>query len=475
MRYLTRAWLLAVAVCSACGGAGSSPKDARGDVDESSPAAEGEQANWGAAEPAAEKREPKCYAKCGELIHRAGALYAQAERRKKDASGAFERAGDAYVLAWRGCSLALHGGEDLECEGARDVVPRLVQSYDRAGDDEKMVFAILIAKDRRWSEADAALDSKLSEIAGRLESQAKQSPKDDRVAAGLASAAYARMVLGDGQRAAQDAASFIKLRGKSDPEEAALVAVAMAAHHNDQGEYRQALAVLSAPPGQVPERVTVMWHAERGRAHAGLKQEAEATRSFERALQAWQPLAQDPQLRDKLGPAKPAPMQDRERVVESVGAAHFHAGEVQRARAATVKVPTYRGPKSVAGVATFVNEAIGPFVRERQKVLLEAESAYQKVSEIKPVPPPRYLVASAASIGAMWAQLARDVETSPVPSHLTGDEAEGYRRTLRESMKPVVDKARRAFTICRDSAARMGIDGEHADACAAWLREDPGP
>ena len=66
---------------------------------------------------------------------------------------------------------------------------------------------------------------------------------------------------------------------------------------------------------------------------------------------------------------------------------------------------------------------------------------------------------------------------SPLPPHVAKDEslAAGYRKTLEESMKPVQEKARRAFTVCRDTARDLRIEDDYAKKCEAWLDAHPAP
>ena len=465
------------ALSAACGG-GPAPKTPE-TADEHASASQTDQeqsasgADWGStdATPAA-----SCYEKCGELIRRADGLYAQAETRGNgpSRSGAFKRAGDAYVLAWRGCSLSLPNGEDLGCEGAKQVVSRMVTAFGQGEDDSQRVFSLLVAHDRRWR-ADGAASADASElrsIAERGETKAK-SAKDKATIDGLAAATYARIAAGDSAEAARDLALFGKLARKDAPEEFAMLTIALASYLNDAGTHQQALGVLGSPPSNQPARVSILWHSEQGRAQAGLKRDAAAQRSFSSVIQTWNGMPKDKGLAQQLGRAMPWPMQGRERVVEAVGAAHFHAGEVLRARAQSMPFPRYKGPKSMEGASAFLNESVGAYVRDRQKLQLEADAAYNRVSEIKPVPPPRYLVASAASIGEMWASLADDVIRSPLPPYIAEEEdlANGYRRSLEESMKPIQDKARRAFTICRDTAREVRLEDDQAAKCARWLSD----
>ncbi len=427
--------------------------------------------DWGM--PEEENEKTSCYEKCGAWIRRAESFYAQAKKRKEGSSrrAAYARAGDAYELAWRGCSLSQPQGEDLGCEGANEVIPRMLECFEQSGKDSKFIFALLVAGDRRWRLDGGALDIEaLRAAAGRAETRAVRSPKDPKALDGLEAATYARIAVADDAKASSDLTLLRQLGGKDELERVTLLAITLAAHHNDGTKHQQALRALGRLPQASKKRVKVLWHSEKGRAHAGMKQDAAAKRSFESMLGQWAQLSGEPV--GKLGQAQPAPMQGRERVVEAVGAAHFYAGELLRRQADSMKFPLYRGAKTVAGTRTFLNESVGPYVRKRQKLLIEADVAYDKVAQIKPVAPGRYLVASTKSMGQMWASFVDDVVQSPMPAHVEKDEAvaQEYRRTLQESMQPIEERAVRAFRVCWDAAKQFRIEGD-AKPCEAWLRD----
>ena len=418
-----------------------------------------------------------CFAKCGEHIKSADALFERARALDEGPARAraHQRAGEAYVNAWRGCSLGV-GGEDIACEGAATVVPRMVTSFTGTSGVDRSIFALLVARDRRWrAESDVPSDTALTDAAEKAEKSATDHPDAPASKDAVRAAAYARIALGQVPLATRDIADFRRMAGKAALQEATLLSVAMAASHNDAGKHADALRMLGAAPAN-PPRLLMLWHAEQGRASQGLRRSQQAAQAFRRVLDTWQALPQA-ELRKLLGGAEPSPMLGRESVVAAVGAATFFFADQLREKAGSAPIPKYKGPNTVTGASAYINEVISPYVRERQARLLEADEAFLKVSEIKPVPPTRWVVASASRIGQMWSAFANDIANSAAPPHVAKDpELEaGYRKTLQESMKPIVDKARRAFQVCRDTAQRARLDDDFSRACDTWLREHPEP
>jgi hypothetical protein len=438
-------------------------------------------AEWGRADPQEGSGKPddskSCFAKCGELIKTADSLFDRAHALDEGPARARanERAGEAYVDAWRGCSLGV-GGEDNACEGAATLVSRMVASFGPTSGMDRTIFALLVARDRRWrTEADAPDDASLADAAAKAEKSTAEHPDAPASKDSIRAAAYARIALGQAPLATRDIADFRRIGGKSAQDDATMLTIALAAWYNDEGKHADALRVLGAAPAS-PPRLFVLWHAEQGRASQGLHRAQPAAQAFRRVLDTWQGLPQD-DLRKHLGGAEPSPMLGRERVVDAVGAAHFFLADQLREKAAELTIPKYKGPNTVQGATEYINGSIGPYVRERQARLLEADAAFQRVSEVKPVPPTRWVIASASRMGQMWSAFADDIVKSAAPPHIAKDpELEaGYRKTLSESMKPIVDKARRAFLVCRDAAQRSRLDDAFTRACESWLRENPEP
>ena len=146
-------------------------------------------------------------------------------------------------------------------------------------------------------------------------------------------------------------------------------------------------------------------------------------------------------------------MLGRTRVVDAVGAAHFHLGEQKRQQAAALKVPRYAGPQTVDGVDAYINSTLADWARKRQQIASDAQSAYQQVIAIRPVPPPRWVVAALARTGELWQSFAEDFVAAKLPDRLArdADTLAAFERALKRSAEPAHKAAQRSF-ISEDNA-----------------------
>jgi hypothetical protein len=426
----------------------------------------------------------KCDPGCSRLLEAAATLLRQAEALKGESQARatlFERAGEAYVKAWRGCDLGVPRGLDLGCAGAGDVAGSMAKGFAGAARDDRQIFAHLLALDPRYrsegSEFARQAADQLGGLAERAEKRGGTKAKTPQAAEALAMAAYARLALGDAEKAGRDAALLRRSFARAAGEEVSLVGAALGWYYANQESWDKALGELGAestPAAQQPARVQILWHAARGRALAGLGRSAAASQEFERVLGLWR--AADPKDPAKtLGHALPAPMLGRESVVDAVGAARFSLGEELRLKAKQLALPAYAGPSTVQGVNQYVKGPVAGWIAKKQSLLSAAEGHYRAIGEIKPVPPARWLVAGAAMLGQAYADFAQDFRDAKLPPALERDAevSASFTRAVSEAEKPLLDRARQRFEYCRKTAEQLGVDDPNTAACRAGLAERP--
>lgn len=167
-----------------------------------------------------------------------------------------------------------------------------------------------------------------------------------------------------------------------------------------------------------------------------------------------------------------------------VGEARFFQGE--RLRSGASAPPSPDGARTRADTQRYLNDAFRRWLVTRKRTLEEAEQAYRKVLELEPVPPPRWVVASAHQVGAMWAELAQAIRAVPMPDDWKGEgDVPGVaglsraelRRVFQEGLadvtSPLVARARQAYRHCEAAAVKYAYPGTLADACKAWLAAHP--
>jgi len=477
----SRATVLVVAVlaCAGCGGATGPAADSPADEEgtEEGTAEEPEELGEGATA----RRGGKCFEQCAEYIEDASALLDQAkalEGAEKAQVALFTRAGDAFVKAWRGCDLRLPRGEDLSCKGAEQVVPKMVEAYAGAQRPDRLVYACLVALDERWRDDAGELageaPSKLRSAAAKA-AEVAQDPKAPHAAESMAAAVYGMLALDEVTEAERLAARHAKRFGRTAPESVSLVAAALAAYFNDREQWQEAVGALGGatnPSRAKHAPAKILWHSEKGRALAGLGRTGPAAREFQQVRASWR--TPDPKDPSKMvGRQEPAPMLGRERVVDAVGAANLYLAEPLRRKADALAPPRYRGAQTPDGVEKYIGGPLVQWAHQRQRLIAAASKQYERVLQIRPVPPPRWVVAAQAEIGQMWDRFADAMVSVELPPKLASDEGtkSAFEKALSGSASPARDQARQAFEACQKTASTAGIDSPHAEACERWLEK----
>ncbi len=480
--FLPRAAALVIAALTSagCGGATGPTADTPANEEKSEEGSAEHPEELGDA--AAPKRGGKCFQQCAEYIEDASALLGQAkalEGAEKAQVALFTRAGDAFVKAWRGCDLRLPRGEDLSCKGADRVVSGMVEAYAGAQRPDRLVYAYLVALDDRWRDDAGELageaPGKLRSAAAKAAEVAQADPKAPHAAESMAAAVYGMLALDEVTEAERLAARHVKRFGRAAPESVSMVAAALAAYFNEREQWQEALGALGgatnpARAKQPPARI--LWHSEKGRALAGAGRADAAAGEFRQVRDSWR--TPDPKDPSKLvGRQEPAPMLGRERVVDAVGAANLYLAEPLRKRADTLAPPRYRGAQTPDGVEKYIGGALVQWAHQRQRLIAAASKEYERVLQIRPVPPPRWVVAAQAEIGQMWHRFAEAMVSVELPPKLASDEGtkSAFEKALLSSAHPARDQARRAFEACQKTAQTAGIDSPHAEACRSWLDE----
>jgi hypothetical protein len=265
-----------------------------------------------------------------------------------------------------------------------------------------------------------------------------------------------------------------------------------AAAHLRSGEWQKARAdagrALSADGDGGHLDIVIGAHTAAGRACAMLADEDCAAASYAAVTAAWADPASAVKRLEALGGDGEAQRKRLARAINSVGEAVFFSAEQRRREAEKLARPVYQGSGTRDEVLAFVNTTVKDWVGARRTAIDGAETAYQKVAQIQPVPPPRWVVAAAERVGGLWSGFVDDFRAAPMPTEWQGHGpvpgANGltfealraeYQGKLVEASAPQLEQARAAYRTCRDYAAKFGIADEHARACDAWWAAHPTP
>ena len=367
------------------------------------------------------------------------------------------RAAKGFERAWRHCLLRVPDGADLDCEGARELVPRFIEASTLAEDLPRQVLAYLVAQDPRWripasAPATAQIEEGLRSAAENGEQQGQNASRDNPAPAALVAASYARLALGEVEHAEQDRARLSRSHQQTHGTEIALVSVSIAKHHIDHQHYQRALLQLPAgspPDDSTPLRLRVLWYGTRARALLGAGNPIPAEREAQRVVQWWEA---ETNPTSAVGGAAPAPMEGREAVVDAVGVARFVLAEARARSVTRLGPPRFAGPPTHEGAARFLDTQVRQWAEKKQQALLAVADELDKLRSIQPVPPVRWMVAGQTRLGELRADFADQLLSISLPEKLAANasERQAFERALSGSAQPVLAGAKQAFATCVD-------------------------
>jgi hypothetical protein len=154
-------------------------------------------------------------------------------------------------------------------------------------------------------------------------------------------------------------------------------------------------------------------------------------------------------------------------VLNAWGQARFAEGEDLRRAASKISLPKFSGPRTNAGVDSYMKKEASTWMLQRRDAIDKAERAFVEVTNIKPVPPPRWLIASAERVGTMWSDFAVEFESVPRPDEWknTPEVAEAFRQVMSSASEPIRANARNAFRTCASLLEKYRMVDAHLRTC----------
>lgn len=125
--------------------------------------------------------------------------------------------------------------------------------------------------------------------------------------------------------------------------------------------------------------------------------------------------------------------------------------------------------------ARYISTSVKSWMDSKRAALEEAEKAYTKIVDLRPMPPPIWLVGGASRVGKMWSDFTDEFTRVPMPKWMAADPelSHTYRASLEEAVAPFRARARAAFATCKRSAEIYKVKNEHSEACDAWMAAHP--
>jgi tetratricopeptide (TPR) repeat protein len=399
---------------------------------------------------------PSSLIDCAETHKEAETVFSRAERGEPD--------GDYARAAGMWAELAESGSAGVACPSPDEHWMNAAVAFQKAGDTERAVdaFRKLIERHPDSPLVSAALDRvALSllhtfDFAGALEAYAALAaryPKEPAAVDALSNTVVLRMAFGDWAGADEAAATFQKNYRKNRPDEAARVAFAVAA---------QAVELAGTPKG--PSRAQRDRSLERARnAIQGLSDAAivvdvlalsarqaardgrsEEARRFARGV--IQAAAGAP------SPSEPGDLQFRAlgRMLTAVGEGHFLLATLDR------KAPA-PAPADAARLAAWLDGERAEMAR--------LEASFLPILEIRPMPPPKWVVEAHGEIAVAWTRLhaAITMRADALEDRKPADAA-----AFRHAAATIAPRARAAADAYLAMGAKLQHGSSHLAEVEAW-------
>lgn len=209
-------------------------------------------------------------------------------------------------------------------------------------------------------------------------------------------------------------------------------------------------------------------HALLGRAHERARDPKGAEREFERAIALW---AEPTRAVERITGGGPPTQQTAPRLaqaLEAVGEALFFRAEQQRRVADGLAPVALRGARTQEVVSRYIKSQVVPWFERRRAAIRQTEEAYRAILELRPLPPPRWVVAAAAQRGVMLESFAAALERLPVPNEIRQNPEllSVYTQALDDVLAPQRAAAQAAYRACAELAQKFAVDSEYARRCS---------
>ncbi|HEY4012641.1 MAG TPA: tetratricopeptide repeat protein [Polyangiaceae bacterium] len=421
----------------------------------------------------------------------------------------FEKGGKAYFDLWDEYGAKpLRDNKPAQCEKLDEIVENAARAFQAGHLIASAIRArmILLNPTYRMEKTELAKQA-MYKIGGNwqaiavydqaadwYERFAKENAHRENADKALSDAIVLRLGLGQEDQAVADVAEYRKDYANTNATETAQIAFAIGAHYADKEDWDNAKKALSGAMGtldKAPPDIQVQAHATLARAMMHLpKGQAPAKAEYAKVRSLWGDGSQaqakihdayksegEDQLAHKLGKA-----------IDAVGEAMFYVAEDRKHdKVDAIPFPVYKGPGTKDDIKKYMDKTLMPWVQKKQAAIEDADKEYQHITELQPVPPPRWVIAAASRAGLMWGDFVDDFRRAPYPKDWdkkgfvpgTGDTLSwrevkaNYLEHLDEASEPIkVSKAKPALRRCLDDSVKYQYFDEYSRDCEKWLAKN---
>lgn len=463
-------WCLVVAAC-----AGQEPPPATPDVPPAEPLPTPTLSELGTPDAGAEPADDGCGAGCLALECRIGRLEAKGQKEtdtaKKQALAREEVALWGQLFG-QCCTV---DPPDPACKDPAVVTRASADAYRRAGDEMRALAAEI-----SLTNAERYPNSAVTEaVKGELAERAKQTEAEGATAPGrdlrLAEAVSIRFALGDEAKATADLAEFRKRYGAAAPITLNDLELALAEHYAKNKKFalvqQHINRILPSIQKQGRYEQELRARAFSARALFEQKQRGAAQKEIEAIVKEWGAKG------DAFLKSVPeAELTRAGQALSSVGEALFLRAEEAREKADAASAPAFTGKKDAKSIKAYLAKDFKGWMEKRKKLIDDANTRYREVLDLRPVPPPKWVVHSAQRTGQMLDSFAAEFHKVPVPAEIQKDPnlLRVYKESLDGALEPQVSAARMAFKTCQSFARKFDQKDDVSRRCDEWLAQHPG-
>ena len=424
------------------------------------------------------------------------------ERADKEGSGKeslalYEKGGTAYFEMFRKyCQDPVSNNQQPQAEKCDEIAYNAARAFQAARLVAKAITVrrSLLAYDDRLKLNSPLAKKATYEIGGNYqaiavydlaaewyERYAKNDPKAPDADKALADAVVLRLGLGQEDQAIEDARTFTKNYGGTKPAQTASIAFAVGAHYAEQQQWDKARGALTGSMAVLDKAapdIQAQAHATLGHVYmSGYKGTGEnlAKGEYAKVRGIWTDPAKAEAAIKAAYPTEDDATRDRRlaKALNAVGEAYFFAAEERRkAEVDNLKFPAYAGPGDKASVLKHIQTKVKDWYEKKRAAIEKVEPEYVKILELKPVPPPKWVIAAGSRAGLMWGDFVEDFRKAPIPAAWKTDpEIRGtYYDALDAASEPFkVRNAKPALKKCLDLSVKYQYFDEYSRNCELWL------
>jgi tetratricopeptide (TPR) repeat protein len=423
-------------------------------------------------------------------------LDAESRLREFDQSGGkatelAKEAADIYLSIWKSYGEAPCKAMEPSCERMDEILYNAARALQAARMAPESIQARMILLDPRYNLSRTELARRsvweiaqiyqglgeYAEAATWLERFARENKAMERAPEALSDLVILRLALGQRKEAEEAVALFNKNYGSKSVRHLAELELAVASSCAERGDFAGAARILKGSLSSLDLRggpdTGIRARALLGQSLAALGDEASAEKHYKGVLSA----SRDPELADRIRRQSPDDARRLGQVLTAVGEAQFFLAELDRKKQLADPIPAYKGPADLQAMAKFIKDKTIPALSRRTNAIEALEKRYLGILQIAPVPPPKWVVAAAAQVAAMWVGVVEEaralkIESKPAKPAAGGmriDAEREVRSAIDAELEPVRARAKAASRACLSYSVKLQHTSEASKRCEAWL------